>query len=340
MGGRRIVAVNLRRQASGEMMRRLREANDMRAKGMELPDVLEALKVSEATYDHWRAREAHAVARRVGISVSAVALIMVCIHAAFPDLEIDTVAVALLALAALPWLGDILESVNLPGGGGWKYRSLERQVVQVQHAASEAKQAAAKAFDHAENVADDVAQERDDAAGTFALNAQAVDPKAIADAPVDDSTDDASRIELAALIARYNEVRATQRSGFPRTAAMTGIVREMIRLTGRLTTFQWEESLKSADRGTRLAAYAYVYSRPTCSAASPLIHSLMEIEDKPFGQYWALKALRLVIADCDDATARSVEPILRDFAARLGPATDRGRELQALLHEIGAREVA
>jgi hypothetical protein len=189
-------------------------------------------------------------------------------------------------------------------------------------------------------VADDAEQEREDAAGTFARNAQQVDPIASVDAPLDDSTEDATHIELAALIERYNEVRATQRSGSPRTAVMTGIVREMIRLTGRLTAFEWEDNLKSADRGTRLAAYASLYSRPICAAAIPLMRSLVEIEDKPFGQYWALKALRRIIAECDDATARSVEPMLPDFAARIGPQTDRGREIQSLLNEIGDREVA
>jgi hypothetical protein len=326
--------------ARGEIVRHLRVADQMLAEGAELPDVFKALKVREATYHHWRAQQANARARRVAVVVSSVALIAAAVHATFPDLEIDVVAVALLALAALPWLGEILESVDLPGGGSVKYRDLAQQVVQIEHTASEAKETATRAFDRAENVADDVEQEREDAEGAFARNAQSVDTAAIAAAPVEHSTEGANGNELAALIERYNEVRATQKSGSARTATMTGIVREMIRLAGRLATFEWEENLKSADRGTRLAAYAYLFRESHCSAARPLMHSLMEVEDKPFGQYWALKALRNVVAKCDDATARGLEAPLLDFAAGLRPGTDRRRELQALLQEIGSREVA
>ena len=328
-----------RRHARDEIVRKLRRADELLAKGVELSEVLKDLRVSQAIYDHWRAQEARATARRVGFAITVIALITVAIHASFPDLAIDTVAVALLALAALPWLGEILESVDLPGGGGWKYRTLAERVVEAQHAASEATVTATRAFDRAENLADDVEQERGDAAGLFARNAQTVDAAAIAGAPADESSQGTNADELADLIERYNEVRATQRSGSARTAEMTRIVREMIRIVGRLATFDWEESLESADRGRRLAGYAYLFQDPICSAARPLIHSLMEVEDKPFGQYWGLKALRRVVASCDDATARQLEAPLRDFAARFPPGTDRGQELRELLEEIDNREV-
>ena len=39
-----------------------------------------------------------------------------------PTWKIDSIAVALLVVAAIPWLGEIFESIDLPGGTGIKYR--------------------------------------------------------------------------------------------------------------------------------------------------------------------------------------------------------------------------
>ncbi len=141
--------------------------------------------------------------------------------------------------------------------------------------------------------------------------------------------------ELQHWIARYNEIRETQRSGYERTAAMTEVVQAMRKLASILPSFDWKQSLQSKDRGVRLAAYAYLFERPNCDAASPLVGTLTGgLEDKPFGQYWALKALRPVLDKCDSAKRQDVEPALRAFASRLGPGTDRQRELTRLLESM------
>lgn len=53
------------------------------------------------------------------ITVSATALIVV--HATRPELHIDYVTLVLFAFAAAPWLGGIVDSIKLPGGGQIDY---------------------------------------------------------------------------------------------------------------------------------------------------------------------------------------------------------------------------
>jgi hypothetical protein len=60
--------------------------------------------------------------RLISVLVSVVALVALVLHIAEPTWKIDSIAIALLVVAALPWLGEILESIDLPGGGGVKYR--------------------------------------------------------------------------------------------------------------------------------------------------------------------------------------------------------------------------
>jgi hypothetical protein len=56
------------------------------------------------------------VATVVLTAVSLTALTFVVLHALFRNLGIDSTTALLLGLAALPWLGSILKSIELPGG--------------------------------------------------------------------------------------------------------------------------------------------------------------------------------------------------------------------------------
>src|SRR5256885_16628054 len=49
-------------------------------------------------------------------------------HVVWPHVRIDAVTVALLAVALVPWLGGLLESVELPGGGKVNYRRFEARL--------------------------------------------------------------------------------------------------------------------------------------------------------------------------------------------------------------------
>ncbi|MGB5756312.1 MAG: hypothetical protein WBM50_05310, partial [Acidimicrobiales bacterium] len=62
----------------------------------------------------------------VGLSGAAVALAV--LHVAFPDIEIDAVTVALLAIATVPWLAPLLKTIELPGGWKFELRQFRQRV--------------------------------------------------------------------------------------------------------------------------------------------------------------------------------------------------------------------
>lgn len=62
----------------------------------------------------------------VHIIISLVALGFILVHLTCPNLKIDPTTLALLALAALPWLGKVFKSIELPGGAKVEYQELLR----------------------------------------------------------------------------------------------------------------------------------------------------------------------------------------------------------------------
>lgn len=55
--------------------------------------------------------------------VSLGSLTLLAAHLFLPAfLRVDVISVVLLAVAIVPWLGDIFESIDLPGGGGVRFR--------------------------------------------------------------------------------------------------------------------------------------------------------------------------------------------------------------------------
>jgi hypothetical protein len=60
------------------------------------------------------------------ITISAVAIAFVAIHLGWPQLKVDATTLALLALAALPWLGTVFKSIEFPGGGKLEYQDFLR----------------------------------------------------------------------------------------------------------------------------------------------------------------------------------------------------------------------
>lgn len=67
-----------------------------------------------------------------GGAISALALVGVAVHLIFPRLKIDAVSLALIGLAVVPWLGPILESIELPGGWRFEFRRVEHAVETLQ----------------------------------------------------------------------------------------------------------------------------------------------------------------------------------------------------------------
>jgi hypothetical protein len=59
----------------------------------------------------------------IRVTATVVSLALLLSHLFFPAVaRVDAITLALLAVAIVPWLGDVFESIDLPGGGGVKFR--------------------------------------------------------------------------------------------------------------------------------------------------------------------------------------------------------------------------
>ena len=134
------------------------------------------------------------------------------------------------------------------------------------------------------------------------------------------------------LAAEYNAIRENLKPGPSRTDRMTNVIARMtVVVTARgphdVEVNSW---LSSEDRGLRLAAYAFLHTFPVPALTTLLAQSAIE-EDTPFGQYWALRALRRQVSldprSLDLHTGRRLEELL----VRVGPSTDRAYELTQIL---------
>lgn len=135
---------------------------------------------------------------------------------------------------------------------------------------------------------------------------------------------------IAELADRYNTIRWTMPSGPERTMAMSSVVSQMVEVLREAGSPQVSAHLQSDDRGFRLAGYASLYGDPDPDKAPELIAALLS-EDKPFGQYWALKALLRTMdthpVGLDGQTRRSLAGLLDE----VGRGSDRGHLLQDIL---------
>ncbi|WP_317443565.1 hypothetical protein [Streptomyces collinus] len=138
------------------------------------------------------------------------------------------------------------------------------------------------------------------------------------------------------LAARYNEIRWTMSSGRARTQAMSDLVDEMVRLLRGARNFDIDRHLHSSDRGLRLAAAAYLYANPD-PAWGPALAEAAVTEDKPFNEYWALKALREVFRGHCDLLDDETRALLQRRMHELGPGVDRAEQIRKLLRDCPAR---
>jgi hypothetical protein len=63
----------------------------------------------------------------VKISVSLVAVIALLVHVFTKIDRFDGTATGLLAIAVLPWLADLLDTLELPGGWKVNFRNIKRE---------------------------------------------------------------------------------------------------------------------------------------------------------------------------------------------------------------------
>jgi hypothetical protein len=247
------------------------------------------------------------------VLVTAVAVALAALHVARPELKVDGISLGLLAVALIPWLGSVLESIELPGWVRIQYRQLQADV-------NEAKGAAASAEQKAE-------------VAIAGAGLRAREERAAAQRSPEEQRAAALRspdVRLRELARRYDELRATLPGGAARSDAMTQVVREMLELAPRTVAFDWRAALADEDQGIRIAAYALLYITPDPAAAGELARALTTREQAAFGQFWAIQALGRALGAAGTPDP-AVLAELRAFQERLPPGTDRSYELSRIL---------
>lgn len=152
------------------------------------------------------------------------------VHVVKPDLKIDAVTAVLLAVAVVPWLGALFDSIELPGGTKFQYKQLVDRIEAAEEHSARAGHAA------------------DDASRTARL-------AFVAGGSADDEGATGSTVgeAVAQLAAEYTQVRERMASSPERTNLMEQIFADLVTATRRERDFDVEGSLGSEDPGTRLA---------------------------------------------------------------------------------------
>lgn len=236
------------------------------------------------------------------IVVSAVGLLAAIVHVSRPELRIDSVTIVLLVIAAIPWAQPLIKSIELLG--------VKLELQELQAKVAEARGAAESATRQVEVA--------------LAVSTGPQQPDLLLDSPAVEN-------KIKKLADDYNHIRATQKSGGQRTTAMTNVVSQMIELARRMPSYNPKRLLSNENRGLRLFGYAFLYERPDSTFLLPLVQSVTSIEDKPFGQYWGLQAVKRVIPNAPLEAQSEAKARLSAFSTRIPAGTDRGYELLQIL---------
>lgn len=225
--------------------------------------------------------------------------------------QVDAVTAGLLVLVVIPWLADLIKSVELTGLGKIEMQEIEAKATEAMGVARSATNKAELALANASRPASEVARVSEAADAVKAA------------------------LECAA---EYNRIRDTLDSGALRTTRMTEVVSSMIDIAKRLEHYDVAANLKESDRGKRLFSYAYLYTKPRSQFLEILLDSLIDVEDKPFGQYWGILALQRLIdvgstADPSPSSLRRMLVLL----GKLEQGTDRHYEMKKVLQGLGIK---
>lgn len=138
--------------------------------------------------------------------------------------------------------------------------------------------------------------------------------------------------QMRDLAVRYNTLREKMPSSNQRTVLMADIVRELRNLLREVPDFDVAKYLSNTDRGLRLAAYAYLMEHKAPQHRPQLV-KVACAEDKPFGQYTGLEAIRYQGQTAERLRDDDLS-ILSSLAQRLGSGEDRTQ----LINDIIALE--
>jgi hypothetical protein len=256
--------------------------------------------------------------------IACAAVAAAIVHMVRPGLRIDGTTVVLLAVAVVPWLGELFDSIELPGGTKLQYRQLAERVEAAEERSAEAGRAA------------------DDASRTarIALVTRGGEDTAAPGAFTDTSAGTrGSAGTVERLAAEYANVREHAPRSPARTDRMEQIFADLVTATRQRDDFDVKAALTSTDPGMRLAAYARLYARPDGEYLDDLVQAVLGDEGIAFSMYWGFHAIIAVI-DKAGAGRLRVEHVagLEACLARLPAGSDRDDVLRRLL--AGVRRAA
>ncbi|MFI0718654.1 hypothetical protein [Streptomyces sp. NPDC021224] len=256
----------------------------------------------------------------VAAVVTCAAVAAALVHMVRPGISIDGITVVLLAVAVVPWLGDLFDSIELPGGTKLQYRQLAERV----EAAEERSAQAGRTADDASRTARIAFVTRSgEDTGT---------PGAYTDTSAGPAAGSVERLADA-----YTRERATPR-GPDRTDRMEQIFADLVTATRQRDDFDVRAALASPDPGTRLAGYARLYARPDGTYLDDLVPAVLGDEEIAFSMYWGLHAI-IAVVDTVGVGRLRVEHVtgLEARVGRLPADSDRNDVLWRLLAKIRAQ---
>ncbi|MFI6038511.1 hypothetical protein ACIBBD_31130 [Streptomyces sp. NPDC051315] len=241
------------------------------------------------------------------------AIALAVAHVIWPDLKIDTITVLLLVAAAAPWLGEVFDSIELPGGPRLEYRRLESRI------------------EAAEERTTRLDQELDGAAATARV---ALAAAGSSNRPEDTADARAEQAAMERLVSEYTRLRRSTPSGAARTGQQERIFAELLKVMPHIPAPDLGSMLASDDPGTRLAAYARLYAVPDATTFDLLVDAVLR-EELAFIKYWGFNVLGRAVDEVGaDQVPVGVVRRLRACLPELPPGSDRARSLQRVLTKL------
>ena len=268
------------------------------------------------------------VAQRIAISGVALGLLLVGL---IDPGRINEWTIALLVVAVLPWLAPLVDYIQVSKDIKVKFRETVKQTEDARDKAESQAQRALQQAKYAQSAAEE-AKTRVIELETRLEGTEKAPPEAPKGAA---PTVPAETIEK--LAQDYDDLRRKP-YGSARTSAMTKVVQGMMAAAEQDPSFDVSAALHSqAGRGMRLAGYAALYRNPNPVLLTALVDVAIDLEDKNFGRYWAIRAIGKVIDRLNGKSPDvAVVRRLRQWQQDMGPGSDRYYALTRILDQVDA----
>ena len=254
------------------------------------------------------------VEKNIRYLIPAVALLFVILRLFFPDWgkNFDTISLALIAIALLPWLSMFVESFSVAG-------ILEAKLIDLNKQISDVRESQVSSANLSMSLM----------ATPITSNNQSQT------ASLDGKVSQASQLaKLEDLAVKYVAKRKDLPSGDERSEIMGQVFRDMVAEAKTLTvsTESMVSMLLSDDQGQVLAGIASVFASTSSDCFGPLLTSI-ENSNQPFIQYWGLRAFKLAL---DNHGRNLLTPKMISRLSNLKTSFRRGTDRAYVLASINS----